>query len=146
MSLSVFYHCIWTRRYGSGLPSDSFTTTSCRHFPGRFSRPWRLVVGIFPNRPSLMRNTTRNSHHKSARHHFVKLVCNVSVVCSFTLLTPAWFTRDNIHEHKFQPETNDWRPLFFEHSLALIIHTRIEKSSYMWVCNFSGPSEAIGSW
>ena len=34
---------------------------------------------------------------------------------------------------------------FFKHSLALIIHKRIEKSSYMWVCNFSGPSEAIGS-
>ena len=32
-------------------------------------------------------------------------------------------------------------------SLALIIHKRIEKSSYtcMWDCNFSGPSEAIGS-
>lgn len=38
------------------------------------------------------------------------------------------------------PEKN-----FFKHSLALIIHKRIEKSSYMWVCNFSGPSEAIGS-
>ena len=31
----------------------------------------------------------------------------------------------------------------FKHSLALIIHKRIEKSSYMWICNFSGPSEAI---
>ena len=75
------------------------------------SRPWRLVVRIFSNRPSLMRNTTRNSHHTSARHHFVKLVCNVSVLRSFTLPTPAWFTHDNIHEHKFQLETNDWRPL-----------------------------------
>ena len=34
----------------------------------------------------------------------------------------------------------------FKHSLALIIYKRIEKSSYMWICNFSGPSEAIGSW
>ena len=33
----------------------------------------------------------------------------------------------------------------FKYSLALINHKRIEKSSYMGIFNFSGPSEAIES-
>ena len=48
MSLSVFYHCIWTRRYGSGLPSDSFITISFRHFPGRSFKTMTLSCPNFP--------------------------------------------------------------------------------------------------